>query len=433
MRVFALSCVLLCSTLARCARALQLGVDECAPTVCTLHQRPSVSFADYNRVFVAFNHPDKGGLLAYSQYFNECRAQLFKGKLDLDCALVERVRTPAVIAYEQHRESRQFKLYGKAGPKSSASSSKKKKTRGDGSSGSGSKSREQPGAQAGGAQRGSSRNETSNDDTQFYDEWIDLAVGAREFLREQKFSPAFRWAHFYADHSDVSSRSGAFCAARHIFSALQPAVDALEADWRKWQELNGVIRSYKKLRKDPPASVMDRVAAFTKRYTSLEKLERDLGECEYYIRAFVTAGLGAKTFGDFLLDLLLSAGALLASLLVGAFCAFLTMGFSIASSLFTYTVVKMVSSDFRRHVARSKDYRSVDRHISAGDNIVAFGVWTLGCLCIYYCDTVLRWTSPLGASIADFFSASHHPLVWACLGLPYMYSLTRVFCVGDLL
>ena len=46
--------LLLCA-LARCMHALQLGVDDCAPAVCALHPRRSVSRADYHRVFVAFN------------------------------------------------------------------------------------------------------------------------------------------------------------------------------------------------------------------------------------------------------------------------------------------------------------------------------------------------------------------------------------------
>ena len=252
-----------------------------------------------------------------------------------------------------------------------------------------------------------------------HDTWIDIVVGAREFLRERNFPLPYRWAHFYVDHGDVF-RAGALTAARHIASALQAATDALHADWRRWEELDDVARSYQKRHSEPPASSTDRVAAFERRYGSLCALERALGECEYYVRAFTSAGLGGKTRLDTLVDASLSAFALLASLLVAATCAVLVFASAIMCALLTQLMLGVLK-DLNVIRFRARRNPLPDPH----DREYRFflGGLALCCLGVWTCDTLLRNTSPLGDVVATFLLASHHPLVWACMGLPYAYAL----------
>lgn len=72
------------------AEALKSGQQVCAPTVCMLNGGKDLTRSTYMKEYVAPNHPDKGGDLQASQFFNDCGRELFQDSSStLSCANVK--------------------------------------------------------------------------------------------------------------------------------------------------------------------------------------------------------------------------------------------------------------------------------------------------------------------------------------------------------
>ena len=67
------------------AEALQSGKQVCAPTVCMLNGGKDLTRSTYMKEYVAPNHPDKGGDLETSQFFNDCGRELFQDSSTMSC------------------------------------------------------------------------------------------------------------------------------------------------------------------------------------------------------------------------------------------------------------------------------------------------------------------------------------------------------------
>ena len=269
---------------------LRVGVNDCKETVCALEPRTLITLPDYKRIFVMFNHPDKGGLLTYSTYFNECKDELFSGGVtELSCASVERGSvSPAVREYERHRESRQFKLYGKVHLYETKSKAQQQNAEGDHSS----QQKRAHGERtwSGNAQHAGDGGHGHDSDDLGADPETDMILSAGEFVREHGPAPFFHFEKELLDFFEV----GANLAAQYIGPRLQPIVDALDTDLKRWREVNDGFRVYKRLGKEVPASAQKRESELRNKYGSIEQLENALSEGEYHVRAFKkTDRLGA--------------------------------------------------------------------------------------------------------------------------------------------
>lgn len=71
------------------AEALQSGKQVCAPTVCMLNGGKDLTRSTYMKEYVAPNHPDKGGDVQSSQFFNDCGRELFQSSNKLSCEHVK--------------------------------------------------------------------------------------------------------------------------------------------------------------------------------------------------------------------------------------------------------------------------------------------------------------------------------------------------------